>query len=60
MGKHRSTTEKHLRALLASGIIQKTPGLDDEGHLQVQYTIRLGKETVLCELPRLASDLPDA
>jgi DNA-binding transcriptional ArsR family regulator len=32
MGKHRSTVEKHLRVLLAAGMIQKTPGLNEEGH----------------------------
>ena len=59
MGKHKSTIEKHLRILLETGVIQKTPRLDDEGHLQVRYTMNRERETVIRNILDMAERLSE-
>lgn len=37
LNRHRSTVEKHLRVLLAAGIVDKVPSLSRSGQLTVHY-----------------------
>ena len=41
LNKHRSSIEKHLRMLVAAGIIEKEPSLNDRGQLSLRYRIRV-------------------
>lgn len=40
LNRHRSTIEKHLRVLLAAGIVEKVPSLTRAGQLTIRYGIQ--------------------
>ncbi len=53
--RDRSTVEKHLRVLLAAGIVQKVPSLKVDGRLTIGYSVRSEMKSLL-ELVQTISD----
>lgn len=38
--RHRSTVEKHMRVLLAAGLVEKVPALTKSGQLTIRYEVK--------------------
>lgn len=52
LDRHRSTIEKHLRALRAAKIVEKVPSLSETGQLSIRYKITDDANTLfiaICE-----------
>ena len=53
MKRHRSTVEKHLRVLASSGVIDKSPSLNEFNRLEIRYKIRDSCKPFLAALASL-------
>lgn len=54
LGRHRSTIEKHLRVLLAAGIVEKVPSLSKGGQLTIRYEMREKAKELLVRIEELS------
>jgi predicted transcriptional regulator len=43
----RSTIEKHIRVLVTAGILEKDPGLSEEGQLRIYYKVKENAKQIL-------------